>query len=111
MAFSRIPYTRPSITLLESSYASRAVMDSNGPNPYAYIAQFEQAFSSHLNVQHVIATSSCTGALTLGLAALGVGQGDEVILADTNWIATVAPVVHLGRYSGLRGHPAGLMVH
>jgi len=32
----------------------------------------------------------------MGLAALGVGQGDEVIMADTNWIATAAPIVHLG---------------
>jgi perosamine synthetase len=32
----------------------------------------------------------------MGLAALGIGAGDEVILADTNWVATVAPIVHLG---------------
>ncbi len=32
----------------------------------------------------------------MGLHALGIGPGDEVILADTNWIATAAPIVHLG---------------
>lgn len=32
----------------------------------------------------------------MGLAALGIGPEDDVILADPNWIATVAPVVHLG---------------
>jgi perosamine synthetase len=32
----------------------------------------------------------------MGLAALGVGPGDEVILADTNWVASAAPIVHLG---------------
>ncbi len=32
----------------------------------------------------------------MGLAALGVGPGDEVILADTNWIATAAPITYLG---------------
>ena len=32
----------------------------------------------------------------MGMAALGVGPGDEVILADTNWIASAAPIVHLG---------------
>jgi perosamine synthetase len=32
----------------------------------------------------------------MGMAALGVGPGDEVIMADSNWIATAAPVVHLG---------------
>ena len=32
----------------------------------------------------------------MGLHALGIGMGDEVILANTNWIATAAPIVHLG---------------
>ena len=32
----------------------------------------------------------------MGLAALGIGSGDEVILANTNWIATAAPIIHLG---------------
>ena len=32
----------------------------------------------------------------MGLAALGVRPGDEVILADTNWIASAAPITYLG---------------
>jgi len=32
----------------------------------------------------------------MGLRALGIGPGDEVVLADTNWVATAAPIVHLG---------------
>jgi perosamine synthetase len=32
----------------------------------------------------------------MGMAALGIGPGDEVILADSNWIASAAPIVHLG---------------
>lgn len=32
----------------------------------------------------------------MGLAALGIGLGDEVILADINWIASVAPITYLG---------------
>jgi perosamine synthetase len=32
----------------------------------------------------------------MGLAALGVGQGDEVIIADINWIASAAPITYLG---------------
>jgi perosamine synthetase len=30
------------------------------------------------------------------MVGLGIGAGDEVILADTNWIASAAPIVHLG---------------
>ena len=32
----------------------------------------------------------------MGLHALGIGPGDEVILADINWIATAAPIVPMG---------------
>jgi perosamine synthetase len=92
----RIPYTKPSITDLEIRYATDAVTNGWGERCYEYIGRFEDAFRTHLGVKHAIATSSCTGALHMGLAALGIGPGDEVILADTNWIATAAPIVHLG---------------
>lgn len=90
-----IPYTKPSITELEVAYATDAARNGWGDRCYEYIHRFEAAFSTHLGVKHVIATSSCTGALHMGLSAIGVGPGDEVILADTNWIATAAPIVHL----------------
>jgi perosamine synthetase len=93
---SRILYTKPSITSLEVSYATDAAINGWGDKCYNYINRFEELFKKHLKVKYVIATSSCTGALHMGMAALGIGPGDEVILADTNWIATVSPVVHLG---------------
>ena len=92
----RIPYTKPSITELEVRYATDAAANGWGDHCYDYINRFEAAFRQHLGVQHAIATSSCTGALHMGMAALGIGPGDEVIMADTNWIATAAPIVHLG---------------
>jgi len=92
----QIPYTKPSITELEVAYASDAAANGWGEKAHQYIDRFEKDFSNHLGVAKVIATSSCTGALHMGLAALGIGPGDEVVLADTNWIATAAPIVHLG---------------
>lgn len=92
----RIHYTQPSITELEVSYVTDAARNGWGEHCYDYINRFEAAFREHLGVKHAIATSSCTGALHLGMAALDIGDGDEAILADTNWIASVAPVVHPG---------------
>lgn len=92
----RIYYSKPSITELEIRYATDAAANGWGERCYEYIGRFEDAFKSHLGVEYAIATSSCTGALHMGLSALGVGPGDEVILADINWIATAAPIVHLG---------------
>lgn len=93
---AKISYTRPSITELEVGYATDAARTGWGECCYDYLNRFEQGFREHLGVKHAIATSSCTGALHMGLAALGVGPGDEVILADTNWIATASVIPHLG---------------
>lgn len=93
---SRILYTKPSITELETRYATDAATNGWGDRCYEYINRFETLFKQHLGVQYAIATSSCTGALHMGMAALGIGPGDEVIMADSNWIATAAPIVHLG---------------
>lgn len=92
----RILYTKPSITELEIGYATDAATNGWGERCYEYIDRFERLFRDYLGVKYAIATSSCTGALHMGMAALGIGAGDEVILADSNWIASVAPVVHLG---------------
>jgi perosamine synthetase len=93
---NRIFYTKPSITELETGYAADAAANGWGARCYDYINRFERDFAAYLGSRHAIATSSCTGAMHMGLAALGIGDGDEVILADTNWVATVAPIMHLG---------------
>lgn len=93
---NRIYYTKPSITQKEIDYANDAVAFGWGDKCYEYIAKFEDMFKKHLGVKYAIATSSCTGAIHLGLAGLGVGPGDEVILADINWIASAAPITYLG---------------
>lgn len=91
-----IPYSKPSITKLEIKYVSDAIKSGWGKNCYKYIEKFEKKFSRSIGSKFSHATSSCTGALHLGLSALGIKRGDEVIVSDINWIATVAPIIHLG---------------
>ena len=93
---SRIYYTKPSIGELEVRYATDAAANGWGERCYEYIDRFEKGFAAFLGVPYAISTSSCTGAMHMGLAALGIGTGDEVILADINWIATAAPIIHVG---------------
>lgn len=93
---SPIPYAKPSITELEVSYAVDAVRGMAGEHCFDYISRLESSFQEHLNVPYAIATSSCTGALQMGMDALGIGPGDEVIMADTCWIATATAIVRLG---------------
>ena len=96
MVENKILYTKPSITDLETEYAADAAKNGWGDDCYKYINQFESLFKEHLGVKHAIATSSCTGAIHIGLSSLGIGYGDEVIVADINWIASVSPIVHVG---------------
>jgi perosamine synthetase len=93
---SRIFYTKPSITEAEVEAVTAAARDGWGPRCYESIQRFEAEFAAFVGCRHAIATSSCTGSLHMGLAALGVGAGDEVILGDINWIASAAPATYLG---------------
>lgn len=60
------------------------------------VAQFEKIFADRHGVQHALATTSCTTALHLILAALGIGPGDEVILPSFTWIATANVILYCG---------------
>lgn len=96
MSNTKIHYTKPSITELEVEYATDAARNGWGDKCYEYIDKFERKFKEFTGAKYAIATSSCTGAIHMGLAALDVGLDDEVILADTNWIASAAPITYLG---------------
>lgn len=92
----RILYAKPSITQREIDYVADAIATGWGERCYDYLNRFRQAFGDYLGSRHVFPTSSCTGALHMALAALGVGPGDEVVVPDLTWIASVAPVTYLG---------------
>lgn len=47
-------------------------------------------------MKHAIAVNSGTSALICGLAALGIGPGDEVIIPGYTYIATAAAIVNVG---------------
>ena len=60
------------------------------------VAQFEKNFGDLHRVKHSLATTSCTTALHLILAAMGIGPGDEVIVPSFTWIATANVVLYCG---------------
>jgi len=86
----------PSITEKEISYVTDAVTNGWNENWNSYILRFENEFAKYIGTNHAITTSSCTGALHLGLLALGIGAGDEVIVPDITWVATASTVAYTG---------------
>ena len=91
----KIFHTKPSIGSLEKKFVYDAIDNGWGEHCYDYIYKFQNAFKTYLGTKHSIATSSCTGALHVALKTLGIKQGDEVIIPDATWIASVAPVTYL----------------
>ena len=60
------------------------------------VEKFEKNIQKFLKIKHCVALNSGTDALTLGLHALGVRRGDEVITTSNSFIASTAVIVHLG---------------
>lgn len=92
----KVPYTKAKITATDVDAVNNSVRHGWGEKCYDDLISFEANFAEFVGTKYAVATSSATGALHLGLHALGIGRSDEVILADINWVATVAPIVHLG---------------
>ncbi|MFN8643955.1 MAG: DegT/DnrJ/EryC1/StrS family aminotransferase [Candidatus Binatia bacterium] len=90
-----IPFARPDIGEAEIA----AVVDtlrsgwlSLGPKAVA----FEERFAAAVGAPHGISVSSATAGLHLGLDALGLGPGDEVLVPTLTFTATAATVLHVG---------------
>ena len=75
---------------------SRSLFRYYGPQLLRKVEAFERAAIDALGARHAVATSSGTAALRAGLAALGVGCGDEVIVPSLTFIATINAVVVSG---------------
>jgi perosamine synthetase len=60
------------------------------------VKEFERDFAAYVGSAHALAVNSCTAALHLGLEAVGVKPGDEVITSPMTFTATAAVIEHLG---------------
>lgn len=60
------------------------------------VAEFETEAAAFLGVKHTIGMNSGTDALMIGLSALGVGHGDEVVTTPFTFFATAEAIHHAG---------------
>lgn len=77
--------------VLDALDGARLVSDTDGANP---VSDLEEAWARRFGFEHCVAVSNGTAALSLALAALGVGPGDEVIVPALSFIATGLAPVH-----------------
>src|SRR5271155_2221277 len=58
------------------------------------VREFEGAFAAYVGADHAGALNSCTAALHLALAAIGLSEGDEVILPTMTFAASAEVVLY-----------------
>jgi dTDP-4-amino-4,6-dideoxygalactose transaminase len=63
---------------------------------HSQVAEFERSFARRMGAENALAVNSGTSALVCGLAALGIGPGDEVIVPAYTWVSTAGAVVAVG---------------
>ncbi|MFP6584283.1 MAG: aminotransferase class I/II-fold pyridoxal phosphate-dependent enzyme [Candidatus Hydrogenedentota bacterium] len=61
-----------------------------------HIGAFEETFAEKVGADHAVATSSCTSAIHLILAHLGVSTGDEVIIPPLTWASIGNIIINMG---------------
>lgn len=90
-----LPFSPPSISEQEIKAVVetlRSCWITTGPKT----SHFERKFSKYVNAPGALAVNSCTGALHIAVAALGLGPGDEVITTPMTFAATINVIVHEG---------------
>jgi dTDP-4-amino-4,6-dideoxygalactose transaminase len=71
-----------------------AVLRSGWLTTGAKAKEFEQEFASMVGARYAVAVNSCTAALHLALEAIGVREGDEVIVPTMTFAATAEVVAY-----------------
>lgn len=91
-----VPVNEPSLGGNERKYLNECLdtgwISSEGP----FIRQFEERFSGRIGRKNGIAVSNGSAALDVAVAALGLGNGDEVILPTFTIISCAASIVRAG---------------
>jgi perosamine synthetase len=91
-----VQVARPDMTHREFRSVLDAFLSSWISSKGPYVDKFEQEFSAFVGTRHGIAVSNGTVALHLALLALNVGAGDEVIVPDLTFAATINAVLFCG---------------
>lgn len=91
-----VQVARPDMTHHEFRSVLEAFISSWISSKGPYVEKFEGEFRAFVGTRHGIAVSNGTVALHLALVALEVGPGDEVIVPDLTFAATINAVLYCG---------------
>ncbi len=91
----KVPLSAPTVTE-EMKQSVLKVLDSGRFVKGPMVEEFESQFSSYCGTRYGIGVNSGTSALYIAIKALGIKQGDEVLLPSHTFVATATPVLLAG---------------
>jgi perosamine synthetase len=90
-----IPVYRPDIGRTELTYVAECLKTGWISSRGHFVKDFEDSFAKYLGAKHAIAVCNGTVALHLALLALGIGEGDEVIVPTLTYVASVNAIKYV----------------
>ncbi len=92
----KFPILEPTIGKEELFNVTDAIKSGWISSKGAYLSKFENSFSTYLRGGYSVAVSSGTTALQIALAALGIKSGDEVIVPNFTFGASINSIINSG---------------
>lgn len=92
----KIQVSQPLLTGNELAYVTECIKENWISSQGTYVREFEKMFAAYCNMPEALAVSNGTVALHLALLALGIGPGDEVIVPDFTFAASINAVLYTG---------------
>ncbi|EBW3224724.1 DegT/DnrJ/EryC1/StrS aminotransferase family protein, partial [Salmonella enterica subsp. enterica serovar Ago] len=96
MRMEYIPVYQPALSGKEKEYVNDCIDSTWISSKGSYIQRFEKKFAEQNNIQYATTVSNGTVALHLALLALGISEGDEVIVPTLTYIASVNAIKYTG---------------
>ncbi len=91
-----IPVYQPYIHEEESKFLQDCINSGWISSKGKYINLFEKSFAKYLNAKYALTTSNGTVALHLALATIGIKEGDEVLVPNLTFAASVNSIIYTG---------------
>jgi perosamine synthetase len=91
-----IPVNEPLLDGKEKKYLLECIETGWISSEGSFVKQLEEQFAERVERKYGVAVSNGSAALELAVAALGIGQGDEVILPTFTIISCASAIVRAG---------------
>ena len=92
----KIPIYQPDLSGNEKKYVNDCLDSTWISSKGKYLPLFEDRFKQFVGVKHATGVCNGTVALHLALIALGIGEGDEVLIPTLTYIASVNAISYTG---------------